>query len=189
MEKTCKTCKQTKDVFLFGMSKAKSGNMIYNPYCKECRALKGRKERSSRVHRICIQCGTPWQRKGGSGRRNVELCDKCYPTYRSAYSLYHASKLRSQEKGIEFDLTVELIHGLILKGMCPRTGFKFEIENKGSDYSNRSPYTPSIDKINPSKGYTKDNIQVVCWWYNFAKQRYTDREVLELCKAVVNHNS
>jgi hypothetical protein len=46
--------------------------------------------------------------------------------------------------------------------------------------------SPSIDKIDPAKGYTIDNCQVVSWWYNVTKQRFTDKEVLELCKAVVN---
>lgn len=44
---------------------------------------------------------------------------------------------------------------------------------------------PSLDKIDPSGGYTKSNVQVVCWWYNASKQQFTDAEVLTLCEAVV----
>ena len=42
------------------------------------------------------------------------------------------------------------------------------------------------NKINPSLGYTKENCQVVCWWYNVSKQTFTNEEVLWLCKRVVS---
>ena len=65
MEKSCKKCNESKDVSLFGMSKSKAGNMIYVPYCKQCRAAKGREERKSRVHKVCEQCGCNWKVKAG----------------------------------------------------------------------------------------------------------------------------
>lgn len=46
----------------------------------------------------------------------------------------------------------------------------------------------TIDKIDPTKGYTKDNCLIVCWWYNVTKQRYSDTEVLQLCKQVIAHS-
>jgi hypothetical protein len=46
--------------------------------------------------------------------------------------------------------------------------------------------TATIDKIDPRKGYTKDNCRVICWWYNCAKQQHTDEVMLNMCKAVIN---
>lgn len=37
--------------------------------------------------------------------------------------------------------------------------------------------TPTIDKIDSGKGYTKDNCRIVCWWFNLTKSIYTDEQV------------
>lgn len=187
--KTCKTCNVEKPFEFFGAEKARSGNTVYRPYCNKCRAEKVRNERKDNMQKTCITCGAAWEASGGKARRKIDLCDVCYPSYRAAYNIHHAAYLRAKKNGVLFDIEVKDIHVAIVNGVCPRTGIHFEIVQKGSDYSNRSPYAPSVDKINPTKGYTKDNIQVVCWWYNSAKGRYTDEEVLELCKAVSRQHS
>lgn len=186
--KKCKTCEESKPLSMFSTEKTKAGNTTYRPYCKACRAEKARDGREDRMQKQCEQCGRDWVAYTGKARRLKSLCDVCYPTYRVAYSLYHASLHRANKSGLEFDLTVEDIYEKIIGGYCPKTGFAFEVEDRGSDYSNRSPYAPSIDKIDPSKGYTKDNTQIVCWWYNAAKGRYTDKEVLTLCMNVIRQN-
>ena len=66
------------------------------------------------------------------------------------------------------------------------TNFNFDLKEQGKDFSSRTPWSPSIDKIDPKGGYTQKNCRVVAWWYNVAKQTFSDNEVLELCKAVVN---
>lgn len=48
---------------------------------------------------------------------------------------------------------------------------------------------PSLDQIKPSAGYTKRNTRVVAWWFNVAKQTYTDKEVISLCKRVAKQHS
>ena len=187
--KTCKTCKKEQPFSMFGQDKAKSGNLVYRPYCKSCRAEKGRKERESRTVKQCQCCGVTYKVLGGAAKKKLNLCSSCYPTYRSAYSLWHACFSRAKEKNLEFDLDLNEIHKFISTEKCQKTGFSFVIKDKGRNFKDRSPFTPSVDKIDPSKGYTKDNIQIVCWWYNLAKATYSDKEVLELCKAVVNQNS
>jgi hypothetical protein len=187
--KTCKTCEISKPFNMFGQDRAKSGNMVYRPYCHDCRAAKGRKEREHRTLKTCSCCGVGYKVSGGQAKQKLTLCQGCYPTYRTAYSLWHACWSRSKDKQIDFDLDMNEIHQTLVKGVCAKTGFSFEIKAKGKNYKNRSPYAPSIDKIDPKKGYTKDNIQIVCWWYNSAKSIFTDDEVLKLCKAVITHNS
>lgn len=71
-------------------------------------------------------------------------------------------------------------------GTCPRTGFKFDL-SPHADHR-RNPLSPSIDRINGTKGYIKGNIQVVCSWYNIAKNEYTDAQLLTFCQAVVDAN-
>lgn len=146
---------------------------------------KGRSNGYKIRERTCPDCDNSWYPdSGGKGRRSPGFCDDCYPLYRQSVELFHTAQHRAAKRNIEFSISVEYIYEK-LKGICPRTGMPFII-GSGSDYSNRHPQTPSIDKIDPSGGYTEDNTQVVCWWYNCAKQRYTDKEVLEFCRAVIN---
>jgi hypothetical protein len=45
----------------------------------------------------------------------------------------------------------------------------------------------SIDRIDSSKGYTKNNIQCVGGIVNKSKNELSDAEYLELCRAVVGN--
>jgi hypothetical protein len=46
----------------------------------------------------------------------------------------------------------------------------------------------SIDKINPSLGYTKDNIQFVCNIVNIMKSDMSMEELTYFCKIIINNN-
>lgn len=134
--------------------------------------------------RRCVDCGNEWVAStGGKGRRVGGRCDSCYPAYRSSVNLFYSSRTRAASKSLDHDLTLEYILAQVRKGFCARTGVAFK--SGGSDYSDRNPDTPSIDRIDPTKGYTKDNVQFVTWHYNQAKGRFSDEEVLDLCKRVI----
>jgi hypothetical protein len=44
------------------------------------------------------------------------------------------------------------------------------------------PYQPSIDRIDPSGGYTTDNCRVVCLIYNLARNGATDEEIIDFAR-------
>lgn len=145
--------------------------------CKDCRASTARNKRRKK----CPDCNVMFLPKG----RLASRCENCYPVYRQAVNLLASSQYRAKVLGIENDLSVEWIQERLCKP-CPKTGFTFVLLHKGNKgYGNKHPHSPSCDKINPTLGYTKNNVQIVCWWYNCAKQRFSDEEVLSLCKAVV----
>ena len=73
---------------------------------------------------------------------------------------------------------------LVEIGHCPRTGFKFDLDPHETHH--RNPLSPSIDRIDGTKGYVKGNIQIVCSWYNIAKNEYSDAQLLVFCQAVVD---
>lgn len=104
-------------------------------------------------------------------------CAEHWNHHRVAYSIVQSSAYRSRQLGIDHDIDIEWVKERLVK--CEVTGIPFEIREIGikgdkSNYSNRNPYTPSIDKINPDLGYTKDNCRLVCWWYNLAKSIWSD---------------
>ena len=47
--------------------------------------------------------------------------------------------------------------------------------------------TASLDRIDSSKGYTRDNVQWVHKWINFMKQDFTQEEFITFCVAVAKH--
>lgn len=61
--------------------------------------------------------------------------------------------------------------------VCEATGLKLSLEMNRQGYT-RHPYRPSIDRIDNSLGYTKDNCRVVAVIYNYAKSEFTDKDVL-----------
>lgn len=50
----------------------------------------------------------------------------------------------------------------------------------------RTPTNVSIDKIDHTKGYTMDNIQLVCMACNQIKNDLSNEEMYKFCKAIVN---
>ncbi len=69
------------------------------------------------------------------------------------YYLWAAAKKRAKEKGLPFDILVE---DIVVPDRCPVFGVpltKQEIK--------AGPFSPSLDRIIPFLGYTKDNVQVI----------------------------
>jgi len=84
----------------------------------------------------------------------------------------------------ECDLLLADVLPTIETGACPRTGFKFDLTPHAEHH--RNPFSPSIDRIDGTKGYIKGNIQIVCSWYNIAKNEYSDAQMLGFCQAVID---
>jgi len=97
-----------------------------------------------------------------------------------ASALLTAARMRDRT----CDLLLADVLPLIEIGTCPRTGFKFDLNPHTSHH--RNPFSPSIDRIDGAKGYAKGNIQIVCSWYNIAKNEYSDAQLLTFCQAVVD---
>jgi hypothetical protein len=76
--------------------------------------------------------------------------------------MWWRAKKRSEKNGVEFNILKEDID---IPDVCPVFGFKFEV-GKGKGPSDKSP---SLDRIDPKKGYVKGNIQVISFKANKMK--------------------
>jgi len=98
-----------------------------------------------------------------------------------------ASKLISDVKrriGIrEFDLTTAWAIDILKIGVCQVTKIPFDFSGI------RSPFIPSIDRIDSTKGYTTDNSQIVIFAYNLAKDHWSHDDVMMMAKALVQNNN
>lgn len=90
-----------------------------------------------------------------------------------------SAKKRANKDNMEFSLTNFFMTSLWekQKGICARTGV--EMGRIGDKW-----LSPSIDRIDPLKGYIENNVHWTCWRYNDAKSNMSDDAFISLCLAV-----
>lgn len=88
-------------------------------------------------------------------------------------------------------LTLDHIMSGIEREICPVTGLRFDLRTNERLRSGRhtNPLAPSLDRVDPTRGYTNENTRVVVWQYNFMKGELSDADVLTMCKVIVARNS
>lgn len=101
------------------------------------------------------------------------------------YGIKSRSKKEGYETNIDFKYLKELFNNQ--NGKCKRTGVNFDLTIYCDNKLKRSPNSMSIDRIDNTKGYVKENIQLVCLMYNLCKNHWSEEEVLAFCKRVVNN--
>lgn len=91
-------------------------------------------------------------------------------------SIYNSAKKRSKLKDIEFTIIPEDLVEIYYKqnGKCAISGLEMSLESSSRHKANT--FIVSIDRIDSDKGYTKDNIQFLCWQINKMKSNLTEDE-------------
>lgn len=167
--KFCHTCNTDKKLFDFSNNKASKDGL--QSKCKECdnRYQRQRKEKNKEA---TLTYGRQYQAKR---RESFE--------YR-LQMLVNASKQRAKTKNREHTLTLKDIKELYpIDGKCPVFGFDLEFNSAGFRET-----SPSIDRIDSSKGYTRDNVQVISWKANRLKA-YATVEDLETLVAFLKQGN
>jgi len=94
-------------------------------------------------------------------------------------------KSNAKKKKLEYDLDYEYLLTLWnnQKGICYYTGLEMKNDMKQKKY--QAWNSPSLDKLNPSKGYTKGNVVWCISSVNSFKQSLTEEQFLEMLKQIV----
>jgi hypothetical protein len=127
--------------------------------------------------------------KAGNGRCNrcskIEW-EKNNPIKLRAQRLQGNTTKRAKTRGWpKPDFNTEYIYNKIKEGYCEITGIKFDLETETKkSLHTKNPWVPSIDRIDSSKPYLKDNIKIVIFMYNVCKSEFTHEDVVTFCKAV-----
>ncbi len=161
--------------------------------CTKCGLIKpddqfysktGRQQRNSR----CISCYRQQQnsarrerRKDPAFRRAEYIKDSNTPKARAS-ALWHDIKRRAKRKGLDFDLTKDWIEARL--DTCEVLGVALVLCRDGT--GKKSPYAPSVDRLDPDKGYTQDNCQVVAWIYNASKHTFDHDEVVRFAQTLLS---
>jgi hypothetical protein len=164
-----------------------------------------RKDRPSgcgyKISHICKECSNASSRERYASGKNYKQTRKNYSHstrgkqileranikhYESikgrACHLFNSAKRRHQ-KWEFFDLDRVFIEEKLSAGKCEVTGLPFDFTSPGD--SRKNPFAPSIDRIDNSLGYTKNNVRIVLWSVNLMHGEMTDEQLIEMCKAVI----
>ena len=108
---------------------------------------------------------------------------------------WHLKNVRSHCKGrrVEREVTIELSdlkeQWDIQGGICPYTGWVLK-NMVTSSPSHRLVITPdraSLDRKDSTKGYIKGNIQFVSLMAQYAKNAFTEEQLIGFCRRVAEH--
>lgn len=150
--------------------------------------------------RICIQC-----KNIGQYKRFIK-CHKCYLVNREKTRRENGIMKKNKIKEKELQWISRLTGGRKTRkkelcenkqnlidtefmyhlwksqnGLCYYSGIKMNFPEKGKQ---RTPYTASIDRLDSSKGYIKDNVVWCCWFYNHAKNNLKLEDFKKLCSSI-----
>lgn len=99
--------------------------------------------------------------------------------------LYWVARRNSDTRLIPFTLTMSEFEGLVdrAQGRCMVTGIPFEFERVSG--SMRRPFAPSLDRIDSSKGYSADNVRLVCVLVNLAMNEWGLEPLMRVARNLV----
>ena len=95
---------------------------------------------------------------------------------------------RIKDRPRDFNLTLEYLKEIWdeQEGKCPFTGFDLELRTYKYD-SQLNIKSASLDRIDNSKGYVQGNVRFVSVMFNFARNKFSDEEVIEFAQAVIEN--
>jgi len=109
-----------------------------------------------------------------NGKRVAIYCKKCqsdrYKESPIEAKILNACKKRAKEKGLEFTLRLE---DVVIPTHCPMLGIPLFPTTGQAAHAN----SPSLDRLDPRKGYTTENTVVISHRANTIKSNATPEEL------------
>jgi len=127
--------------------------------CTKCEQVKSllefhkHKDCTYGVNTVCKTCRKP-------------LSTKQWQKTSAEYKIWIRVKSRAKLKNLEFNLEIS---DIIIPQVCPVFNVPFDKES--------FDYTPSVDRIDPKKGYVKDNIKIISNKANRIKNNADIKEI------------
>lgn len=162
----CSTTKPAGEFYRIG-----PGKRYFSSYCKGCVRDRSRRYETQAGRQTSNRAYNERLRGSAWGRAKLILW---------------AMQARTRTAGYEpVEFTRAEIADVIEGGSCVRSGIPFVLTHEGG--SRYGPFSPSPDRIDPRRGYTKSNVQWVCAIYNLMKNEWTDADVRRFAQALVDN--
>ena len=153
--KACTVCGEVKPLDQYRKYSGR-GKLGLRPLCKVCQREYEKTWRSKSTE----------ARKATRAKRSqkAKIYSREYRAKNRAAYLIAECRRRSQKKGFAFDLDayVPQMQERISKGTCEVSGIALALEAAPG----RAYNTPSLDRIDPSKGYVYGNVRIVAFAVN-----------------------
>lgn len=130
------------------------------------------------------KCYQSWYNKTQRDPEAEKLRQAMYRRKKFARAMCSRIKNQARKAGLVFTLTPSWFQTQLNTGVCAATGIPFVLPTyTPGARGKRSAWTPSVDRIDNTKGYTQKNCQLVVWMYNLAKSDYSEKDVARLSMA------
>jgi hypothetical protein len=194
LEKQCIKCGQIVSARQFTKNKAKKDGL--GSYCLECNGiarsewgknnpdkLKAQKQRRNQQDRVKQSNREFYQ----SNREAILAKLKRQRTGKEGYLkvMLRSAKSRAKENNLEFDIDLQYLQSVVTD-YCPIDGLPFDWERHLATDKSLPLATPSLDRIDSSKGYVKGNVKIIGWKWNAKKSNMNLDDLLLLVKYVRN---
>lgn len=176
--KNCKKCGKNKSLNNFIKNKQCNGGVAGT--CKKCQNDYSKKWKQKHSKELSKKRRKRYAETDGiEVKQRVEKRKQLYPLRMRCQLLRSGMRDRSKIKHIEFDVrhfTVKnLMDRLIKNSKCECCKKELDIEFKKDKKFNDN--SPSMDRVNSLKGYTKKNTAILCWGCNKHKQDANSKEL------------
>ena len=171
---------------------------------KEFEKERNEYNRRIRLGKNKFYCGLSCAGKSPDNTKHITNVKSDFPVWKFSnpkkhdqYSMFRptlkAIRQRIKDKPKDFDLTVEYLKEIWdeQNGKCPFTGFDLELRTYSSrrDFRDKLLHikSASLDRIDNAKGYVQGNVRWVSVMFNFARNTFSDEDVIEFAQAVVEN--
>jgi hypothetical protein len=122
------------------------------------------------------------QPKSSESKAKDREYHRTYRRRHRARDLVRHARFRANKKGLPFDLLnhLEAIQQRINQGVCEVSGLPFNLDG------GRTWDSPSLDRIDSTKGYLIGNVRVVCHAVNSAMGDWGEAKMLEIAHGILN---
>lgn len=126
------------------------------------------------------KCAERWEKWLKNHPEHKEIQKQQVKNYRYKhrnYWMWYNAKRRADSRSIFFNITIK---DIIIPEICPVFGIPLYSNTKGG--KGAQPNSPTLDRIDVTKGYTKNNIRVISWKANKYKSDMTVSMVEQLLR-------
>jgi len=99
--------------------------------------------------------------------------------------MFELVRSRAKAANQEFDLDCADIVARVAAGRCEMTGIQFVV--RFGTRKNKNFYNPSIDRIDSTRGYTRDNVRIVLYGLNVMMNTWGAEKIHEISNALKQH--
>lgn len=102
-------------------------------------------------------------------RENIRLKNRLWGQRNLARRMLTAARQRARDAGLTFNIDLS---DIAIPPFCPALGLELQAGNGA-----RAPNSPTLDRLDNSRGYVKGNVRVISWRANAIKNNCTIEEL------------